>query len=690
MREIHNNEENGERILLEKAYLDKSREIIQKQLDQVTVECAKGIEEVHEMSKYHWENKSEMDDVERASSRYSINFKADATNRELEKRRNLEKSLKNAFFGKMVLDYGDGPESLYVGLYGIMDNYEMIIHDWRCDVANMFYDAQKGETSGYRCPLGFIEAKLLQRSQIKVQDDQVLRVIDTDTHIADDELQEVLSQSSSDKMKEISRTIQYEQNEVIRNTKDKKIVVQGCAGSGKTSVALHRLAYLLYHEKNLSSRNMLIFSPSDAFSSYISNVLPELHEENVLQTTFSDFANAFVTSFNRIESYTEFVSRHYDGLNSEEEEQANRFKFSEEYKNALDAFIKRVTNSYSFKKDFSFKNLYVPEGYMNKLLKGTEHFSLQEKIDTVTDAVLQLYKDKSSIVKSVLRNKVARDLVVPQFNPRVLYNKFVESEEYVNAFGKKGKKLTTELLEYPDLIGLLYLNFEMMGYPDNNVIHHLVIDEAQDYAPLQAEMIAKMFNGASITALGDANQTINPYHKYESLIAMKKIFGVGTRYLELNKAYRSSPEIMDYTNGIIEDANVTAVRNSNSIPVAKKEVSKDSIFTELVKDILALQEAGFKKICVITKSSNESKAIYEGLKDHIEGLAVLTSEDIPSNTLVAPSYLAKGLEFDAVISYNDYDNPYGEDDKYLYYVTCTRAQHNLVVYNEPKALKKTK
>ena len=272
-------------------------------------------------------------------------------------------------------------------------------------------------------------------------------------------------------------------------------------------------------------------------------------------------------------------------------------------------------------------------------------------------------------------------------DPRILYNRFLESDEFKETYGKKGNKLNKKLLNYADLSGMLYLYFEIVGYPNNNIIHHLVIDEAQDYSPIQVEMISKMFKGASITLLGDCNQTINPYHKYNSLQEMQDIIK-DSRYIELNKAYRSSPEIMNYVSKIIDDDKIIPVRNSNNKEVKVKEVSKEELYPMLVSDLMTLKENGAKRICIITKSAKESKAIFETLKDRIDNLTVINENNDLCDTSISPSYLAKGLEFDAVILYNDIENTYNSEDRYLYYVACTRAQHDLIIYNEPDDIKK--
>ena len=671
----------------EKKHLDKTVEVIEGIIKSLEDKCESSIDKVREMSKYHWDNRTEMDDIEFALSRSDINKNADLTSEKLSTLRNLRKRIDNPFYGKIKVDFDGDEDTFYIGKMNIMNDSGIIVYDWRSPIADLYYNSKLGNTS-YKAPAGIIDCKLLQRRQIEIEKRKITRIIDSDIHLSDSALQDMLSKNSSEKMRDIVSTIQKEQNEVIRDLEDTRIIVQGCAGSGKTSVALHRLSYLIYNDKKTTPQNMLILSPSDIFTSYISNVLPDLGDENVLQTTFSDFANAFVNNVDKIESYTEFVSKYYDGINDEEKNKLNKFKFSKEYKEALDKFIKRFVNSYRFKDNVMIYGASIPCSHLNKILDNDDN-DLQEKINVITDEICSLLRKNPNVKKSTVRTAVVRELIKPRFDPIVIYNKFLKSEEFINAYGKPGNIINKKLLEYPDLIGLLYLNFEFMGYPKNDIVHHLVIDEAQDYTPLQMEMITKMFNGASITALGDANQTINPYHKYDSLEEMKEQLGYSAKFVELNKAYRSSPEIMNYVDKIIDNKNIIPVRQSNDNPVVTKEVDKKDLFTTLVGDLLKLKENGFNRICIVTKSNKEAKAIYEGLKDSIDSIKILGEDkSFETSTLVAPSYSAKGLEFDAVICYNDYDNSYNEEDKYLYYVSCTRAQHDLLVYNEPKRLKK--
>ena len=675
----------GNEMEKEQKFLDRVVTIIDDNISKLEKDCETGIEDVRKLSKYHWETRSEMDEIERAVTRNDVNHSAELTNISFSSLRKLRKIRQNPFFGKIKVDFDGDQEDFYIGYESLLDEN---VYKWTTPVADLYYKSKFGHTS-YNAPAGKICCDLLERKQIKIKNQKIKRIVNTEIHITDDDLQNVLSKNSDGKMKNIVTTIQEEQNEVIRDLKDSRIIVQGCAGSGKTSVALHRLAFLLNNDARSNANNMLIFSPSDVFSSYISNVLPDLEEENALQTTFSDFANAYITEADRIETFTEFLSKYYDGKNTEEENRMNQFKFSDDYRKALDKFIKNFVNNYRFKDDLVVDNFSIPASYLNNLLSNDQNSSLQEKIDMIVDEICVLLKNRITIKKTTIRNIVARELVKPAFEPKATYNKFLVSDEFKEVCKEEPHQVSRKLIEYPDLIGILYLNFEFMGYPKNSSIHHLVVDEAQDYSPLQMKMISKMFNGATITVLGDANQTINPYHKYESLEEMKKEMGQSARYIELNKAYRSSPEIMEYVKEILNNNKIEAVRNETDNPVLVKDVDKDELFTTLIKDIKELKENGYERICVVTKSSKESNAIFEGLKDTECSVSVLCDDDEQEkNLFVAPSYNAKGLEFDAVICYNDYDNSYTDSERCLYYVACTRAQHDLLVYNEPKGLKK--
>ena len=674
----------------EKKYLEKTYSCLDKEISTYQENCNKRIEDMIAYNKYHWESLSDMDETEEIASETLANTNSNLTNIALRKLRQLKAAERSPYFGKITLSYDGEIEDNYIGPTTIFDgNSDMVVTDWRSPVATVYYNSRFGKTS-YKAPNGKIDCELLNRKQIKVKNKKIYRIIDSDIHLDDELLQETLAKSSNDKMKNIVSTIQEEQNDIIRNIIDKSIIVQGCAGSGKTSIGLHRLAYLLYNDPKVSSNNMLVFSPSDVFADYISSVLPELGEENAKQTTFNDFANSYIKGFDKIESYTEFVSKYYDGLYTDEENRFNKFVFSKEFMEAIDEFVIRKGNEYSFDDDLHVMNKIVPRDYLNKFIQSGDYKdkTLPEKYELLQEDIISTLYKYEHVGWDKIRNAI-RIQMFKNINPRKLYNEFLKSDEFISRYGSKVKPTGVKFLSYSNLIGMLYLYLEMTGYSNNKSIHHVVIDEAQDYSPMQIKMIKNMLKGASITILGDANQTINPYHKYDSLEDMKEYLGRNTHYIELNKAYRSTKDIMDYSGSIIGEK-IDSIRKVDNLPVKVKDVSKEKLFKELVKDIADLKEKGFERICIITRSKNETDAIFEGLKDDIENLTVIneTEKKLKTNTLISPAYMAKGLEFDAVISYNDKDNPYGDKDRYLYYVACTRAQHNLLVYNEPTKIKK--
>jgi len=672
-------------------YLDETLAVIRKNLESRSSSVSKSLDNLVEYNKYYWDNRGVMDKAEQVSFITAAETEADVTNVGIKNIRNLRDALNSPYFGRINFydeDYEEGIDNpeYYIGVTSVMDGSKFYVVDWRSPIASLFYNSKFGEVS-YKAPGGVVKGILDGKRQYKIVDGKLVRIVESELHLDDDSLQEALSRASSDKMRNIVTTIQEEQNEIIRNIKNKNIVVQGGAGSGKTSVALHRLAYLLYQDKGANSNNMLIFSPNEVFSEYISSVLPQLGEENVLQTTYSDFASSFITVFDHLETFSEFVSRSY-AEQDEEKARIEKIKFSKEYKEALDKYLRRVSKKFEFKDDFRFSGWYVPKDWLDKHFNACDEVSVKEKIDAVAKDLCSALKISYSYNEKAL-NMALKKLITPAFNSRKFYNEFLSSEEYVSLIGKKDKLVKNTFLSYPDMLGMLYTHFELFGYPTNNAIRHLVIDEAQDYAPIQLEMIKKIFEGATFTVLGDVNQTINPCFRYDSLEEMKDVLGVGTKYYELNKSYRSSPEITEYSNNILGLSNIETARNTSNIPVKVKEVTKTDLFGELVHDISVMKENGLERVAIITRGDKEAKAIYEGLKDDIDGLTVISDDGkrYHTNTAVVPAHVAKGLEFDAVISYNDIDNPYDEDDKYLYYVACTRAQHDLVVYNEPDYVK---
>jgi len=679
-----------EQLKQEEEYLKKTLAVIKELIENDDNSIKDRMAEIQEMKKYLWDNNAMLDDAEIASGMYNVNCDVSYTNENIKKLMKLKKSLENPYFGRVDFECDGFSEPVYIGINGIAKDLNFYVFDWRTPIASLFYNYGTGPAS-YEAPRGTISGNISLKRQYKISDEKIERCFNSDLNIDDEYLQEILANASSEKMTNIVNTIQREQNEIIRNVSDKYLIVQGIAGSGKTSVALHRIAYLLYKEKNLSSNNVLIFSPNDVFSQYISNVLPELGEDNVLQTTFSDFASAYIRDFKEIESFTQFIERYYkrDSI-SEEEYKTTKYKISDEFKSLIDNYIERYKENMSFISPIIINGKAIKIADLNSLLKTTfGKFPLSERIDRISEYICDhnniSYKKYGKTIREKIKTIVNFDLDVKK-----MYEDIISSDQFKECAGLKenaGFKVGKQL-KYDDLLPLMYIYFEMNGYPKSNSIRHIIIDEAQDYSLLQFYMLKKIFYSASFTVLGDIHQTINPYYIYNNLNDINSIFENKGKYIELNKTYRSSQEIIEFTNQILGLDNACSVRKNNAIPVTLHSVPKEQAVNQIMQDIEIMRENGIKRIAIITKNNTETLELYDKLKDQLDDINIIQQNAKAGigNMVILPSYISKGLEFDGVIAYTDEDHEYQEKDKYLFYVVCTRAQHNLTVYNQ-KTLK---
>jgi len=675
-----------EELEKEKQYLKDTLKVITSLIEKSDLSIKEKMESINEMKKYIWENSSDLDEVEIATGRYNVNSDVAGTNDSIRILQKLKKSLTNPYFGRIDFERQEVTDPIYIGINGITKELDFYVYDWRSPIASIFYNYGLGNAS-YEAPAGLIEGNVTLKRQYKVNGDILERCFNSDLNIDDEYLQEILSNSSSDKMTNIVNTIQREQNEIIRNIIDKHLIVQGIAGSGKTSVALHRIAYLLYKEKNLTSRNVLIFSPNEVFLEYISQVLPELGENNVLQTTYSDFASSYIKDFKEIESFTSFVERFYKQEKIDEEDyQITKFKLSDEFKNILDEYIREFKNSISFKVGIKINDNDFTRKELNQLLKERyEKLPIPERLEAISEHICNSNKLSYKKYGRTILNKL-NSLLNTNLNIKDIYYKLLNSEEVKEQSGlPMNTIMSKKVIRYEDLLPLMYLHFEINGYPNGRSIKHVIIDEAQDYTLLQFQMLKKIFETASFTILGDVNQTINIYYKYNNLSQVNSVFNDKARFIELSKTYRSSEEIIKYTNEILGLNNACAVRKSNEIPVLVRDIEEKEVIEQLTKDINEMKETGMKRIAIITKNNTETINLYESLKHQLEDINIVddNGKREMSNTVILPSYISKGLEFDGVIAYSTKGNEYQEKDKYLFYVVCTRAQHSLAVYNPP-------
>ena len=662
---------------LEEKRLEDTISIIRKKISSLGAELYEDEEKVLEFKKFLWDSHTEMDPSEMRTLMSNNDVEISIMMSRGAYLQKLYKVQNKPYFGSIIFNNPeDGLQNIYIGITHVEDNLNYYVHDWRSPICSLFYDYELGNAK-YEAPGGTIEGIITKKRQYTIEDAKLLHIFDNEVNIDDELLQQVLATESSDKMKNIVNTIQKEQNQVIRNTSDKNLIVQGIAGSGKTSVALHRIAFLLYKIEALNSKNVLIFSPNKVFSQYISNVLPELGEENTKETSIHDFLLSYLKEFKEIETFSSFIESYYQKKNTYVD--LTKYKLSDNIINDLNNYLNELIKNTFFTDDIISRDITITKDELNYLLKTRyNHFPLFKRIEVIAEKLCDWnYSGKYNKKKSV--EKILKNILSINKDYINIYNNF---------FNSKYSKIKTEdkqikskrFIKYEDATIFIYIKNILEGINYNTDIKQVVIDEAQDYTLTQYLLLFKIFKNASFTILGDINQTINPYYKYNTLNIIKEILP-SSKYIELLKTYRSSEEIIEYTNKILNLTHVSAIRRNNNKPVIKRN-NITNLKEQLIKDINDLKTE-YKSIAIITKTDEETNYLYDLINNDIDITKInQKSEEIVRDLVILPSYISKGLEYDAVIIYTDINNYYTNDEKYLFYVACTRSQHQLIVYNQ--------
>lgn len=662
---------------LENSYLTKTLNLLDQRIQELGGNLEIENIKINEFQKFIFSEIGNMDKYEIQSNLLASDMELNEFERKAKYLKKLLRIKDNPYFGRIDFE-SDKNYQVYVGItYLTNEENENLIYDWRSPIASLFYQNDLGNTS-YLAPSGKIEGNLTLKRQYVIKNRELLQIIDNSLNITDDLLQQVLATNSSDKMKNIVNTIQEEQNDIIRNLSDKNLIVEGIAGSGKTSVALHRIAYLLYQITNLQSANILIFSPNDLFSKYISNVLPELGEDNTKETTFSDFQSTYLKEYKQVESFPNFIARFYQQKDFNKD--LVKIKQSDLMITLLENYVWDLSNSLKFLEDYQDKLIYYSRSSLNELLKRYEKLTIIKRFESISEYIcLQNDLSYKKLGKSIFNKLIS----LTNFNKdiKVIYTNFYKSKIFQSIYPLTDLEIkefvNKKEINYEDSLLMIYLKGLINEFPYSNLIKEIVIDEAQDYNLMQYIILKNIFKKASFTILGDVNQTINPYYHYKSLNDINKV--IEAKYLKLTKTYRSSKEIIEYANKILNLNHVVAIRKNIAKPVIER---KTEDLNYLVKDL----EYGFnsyKRIAIITKTDMETNKLYNYLKDKFNISNMLDSSLIKNpNLVIIPTYLAKGLEFDFVIIYTDLVNKYTSLEKYLFYVAVTRCQHELIIYNQ--------
>ena len=645
-----------------------------------------------------------------------------------------ERMLLSPYFARMdFVEKGEEKaEKCYIGISNLInDNFDFLVYDWRAPISSMFYDYEIGEAE-FKCPEGTVEGKLTLKRQYKINNGKIEYMFDSNLKIDDEILQDILSKSTDSKMKTIVTTIQREQNKVIRNEEYKNLIVQGPAGSGKTSVALHRIAYILYkYREKITPQNIVIFSPNDIFNDYISNVLPELGEDNMCQTTFKEYMHEALGSELKKESYSEMME--YILVSKNEAAYQTRisnikFKASMEFIDILKryvAFLEKMDRNFSnityrdnliiSSRDLEelFYKDYVQLPLKRRLQKIRERilFLLEpyekQRIEEVADELKNLgsYIDKTEImerstamVKDELKDTYYEINRLTEFDLLDIYKKLFENLEFFlissnTEYDEKKlyeikrytlENLKVQRLNYEDQPPLLYLKGALGDLPKTSEVKYVIIDEAQDYTPLQYEIFYQLFKHANMTILGDLYQSINPFMNVGDYDNIAHIFPKdNTCIINLTKSYRSTMEITKFSRRLLnKEITDECVERSGDEPLLLGFPDEEAAKEKLIENIKIYKEKGYKSIGIITRTAKQAQEVYSFLEDKVPVKAIMKDDDeYVSDTLVIPAYLAKGLEFDVVLIYNAGDENYSsEEERLLLYTACTRALHVLCIY----------
>lgn len=610
------------------------------------------------------------------------------------------------YFGRINFEDEIDDESIYIGRFGITkeDDYEPIIVDWRSPISSLFYAGKLGKTT-YTAPLGEIEVNVLSKRQYIIKKAKLLGMFDSAIDVKDEILQMVLSKSAGDKLKDIVMTIQAEQDNLIRQSRNQAIVVDGVAGSGKTTIALHRVAYLLYNYRNVLQDKVLILGPNSIFIDYISTVLPSLGEIGVRQTTFREFALDIVGLDNimSFKDYMEEVLSENRGFNND-----IIYKSSMEYIKDLDELINKMENECFTISDIKiydkvilgndeinkmFKDYFynMPLFRRSKKIKRIIYSKLKDERDSIIREIQKEYEDSlKSLSESELRvqqnhlefmrrTKIRETILEVMRVKREL--KWLNNPNIIEIYNEfnKGKVLT-----YDDLAPIIYLKIKLEGLKYDSEIKHIVIDEAQDYSAVQFVVIKELTGCKSFTIVGDSNQRIVPIEGKLPMTNLENILvDLDVHHFKLSKSYRSTKEIMDYANKYLKcNKTIPLVRNGMEV-IEKKVDNVNNLVDKVINNIIKLKEKNYESIAVVCRDLKQTETLGSLIKNKLH-IKVLDKEDIiySSGEVILPSYFAKGLEFDSVILIDSDTTPEDQDDKAnkLKYVMATRALHELYVY----------
>lgn len=643
--------------------------------------------EIAKMQEYYWESYNEYDEFgyEKFDNDRLLKEEMDSHGELSKKYARYIKMKDSPYFAAVTFRYEgeDEEETYYIGIGDFSPSKADVplVCDWRAPISSLFYDYDVGKAS-FRAPAGEIFGELLRKHQYKIKNGKLLYRIDSDIVINDDILQKELSMNANARLKSIVTTIQKEQNAIIRNEKDKILVIQGCAGSGKTSVALHRVAYLLYHHrKQLTAKQVLILSPNPVFSEYISHILPELGEENILEMSFDLYAYKELKKYKDTEDRYVYLERLLTLPETEAWEYQERVaeKQSKDYVLELNEFVLILEDSLMNFRDFNYKKIHRTEQELRTLFyEKFPDIPILERIKTVAEYIIDEEETLSGKELDPLEREIVIDKLERMYESKdfyTLYNRFLEES------GRELIRETAKAIPYEDVYPLLYLKHLLHGSTKRTAIKHLIVDEMQDYSYIQFLVLSKMFS-CLMTILGDREQQAAP-GKLDTQSLCKEIFGKEAKLLTLKKSYRSTSEITRFANRIAGIEGEEAFERPGKEPEWILSKNEFEMQEKIIEKLTNEQNSTYETTAILTTTEEQAERLYIALKDKLQvNMLSPDSNKMEKGIIITTFYLAKGLEFDSVhVAYTPTEDRLTEYQRQILYIGATRALHELTVYS---------
>ena len=667
----------------EKEYLKQIISFLKKVIGNTDASVKDHVDTLAEYKDYIWSNK-DIDPHEIRSMRESILNHFALGESVINKHKRLTKILAIPYFGR--IDFLEKKENskvmpIYIGIHTFYDpeSRATLIHDWRAPVSSMFYDHELGE-AGYRSPSGEIKGVISLKRQYRIRGGKMEFMIESALTVHDDILQKELSSNVDDKMKNIVATIQREQNQIIRNEDIRTLIIQGVAGSGKTSIALHRIAYLLYtFRDSISSKDILIISPNKVFSDYISNVLPELGEETVPETSMEQILSGVLEHKYKYQTYFGLVNELLEKPSSSLIDRI-AYKASFGFISELDKFILHIENTYFKAADVKLtKYITIPAPFIEEQYLRFNRYPIRRRFDAMADYMLDMLKIQYAFtVTTAGRNLLKKEirLMFAGNNDIQVYKEFFIWTNNPGMF----KMRKGHTLEYSDLAPLAYLHLALEGNGNQPFrVKHLLIDEMQDYSPIQYKVIQKLIPCRK-TVLGDAGQSVNPYGSSTAETIQKSL--TASEIMKLCKSYRSTFEITDFAQKIHPNAELEPVARHGEKPQILQFGSAVEELSGIMGLISTYRKSGYKSLGIICKTEQQAREMADMLKSYANDISFLSSQSsaFVQGIVIISAHMAKGLEFDEVIiPQTDERNYRSEIDKSMLYVAVTRAMHRLTL-----------